>query len=153
MSFKSREAGPAFSGGNFFRASAAPGSSVRLPLSESPHGLLIGPIGTGWTKIHEADESAMDEVYLWACNYSDSNIELTISVGYASTVAGDYIEHPVTAADGFTLVFPGLPIKNKISIYAKGSAGSITVGGFAMRHNPVNPADLEAGYGAGGGGN
>lgn len=151
MSFKNSFPGPDFSGG-FLNSGASKGSSARLPLSESPDGFLIGPVGTGWTKIHQCETYALDEVYLWAANYSDSNIELTISVGFNAVRAGDYIEVPVTAADGFTLVWPGLPHKN-LALYAKGSAGTITVGGFVMRHNPLAADNPNAGYGAAGSGN
>jgi len=151
MSFKNSFPSPDFNGG-FLNSGASAGSSARLPLSTCPDGQLFGIVPTSTTAIHTCTTYALDEVYLWAANYSDSNVELSIAVGTES-VTNPAVVHPVAASDGFTLVWPGLPHKN-LTLYVKSSAGtSLMMGGFVMRHNPLSADNLNAGYGAGGTGN
>ena len=106
--------------------------SSRIFLNASSTGAPIN-IGTSTTKIHEASKYFLDEVYLWASNYSSADLNLTMSY-----VSG-FDDHtkiiiPIKSQSGLVLVLPGTPIKN-CSIYAKTSAANtLNVTGFALRY-------------------
>lgn len=151
MSLKRSFPSPDFSGG-FLNSGASKGSSARLPLSTCPDGELFGVVGITYETIHTCTTYALDEVYLWAANTSDSNIEVSIVVGVENST-NKAVVCPVAASDGWTLVWPGLPHKNT-SLQVKSSAGlALMMGGFVMRHNPLAADNPTAGYGAGGSGN
>ena len=89
----------------------------------------------------------MEEIYLWASNYTGTSTNLTLSFGNttnASFSGSHVIETGVGTQDGLSLIIPGLPCQGGTIIHAKaGVSGTINITGFAVRLGPIvnnNPA-------------
>ena len=123
------------------------GGTSRFPLSMSPFGRPLGVTDTAAT-IHMptvTQGDAMEDLYLWASNYSNSDVVLTMSVG-SSDLSDQPIKVTISAGAGFVLVYPGIPITT-FGVYAKASANSaLNLTGFVMRHNAIAPGSPASGY-------
>ena len=121
--------------------------TTRFPLSTSILGQPVG-VGSSATTIHVPSVtpgSGIEDLYLWASNYSDSSINLTMSIGSADLSNQPVVTQLSTKA-GFVLVYPGIPISSQ-TVYAKASSsGSINISGFVVRHAINEPEKPNSGY-------
>ncbi len=108
-------------------------------LSESVDGrfIHIGTTGTAGTLIHTAQAGTgtdnYDEVYLYACNISDSDVNLTIEWGDVDDPE-DLIILPVGSKVGLALITPGLILQNSLEVRAFAAVEDvINIGGFVNR--------------------
>ena len=126
---------------------ATPGKYM---LSASTYGTPIA-VSDSDTLVHDGTiaPGAMQEIYLWATNYSGGNVVLQISVVPPEGTAFDAsstIHAPLTAQNGLYLVYPGIPCINS-KIYVKGAASdTMIVTGFVIQYYPKDVNDLAAGY-------
>ena len=123
------------------------------------------PITAGGTAIHtySADTNGFEEVYLYACNYSTSNYDLTLSFGMGfdpttglpNIISTGITNLTINKATGLNLVYPGIPqrsssTENPLTLYAAtSSTGVMNVSGYVLRYYPVNPDESlvdRAGY-------
>lgn len=94
--------------------------------------ILVTASSTPGTTIHDAHASATDEVWLWACNTSASDVKLTIENG--GTTAGFLCEVTIPAESGYIPIFEGLIATNSTNIDAFAGTGSvINIAGFVNR--------------------
>ena len=128
--------------------------STKLPLLGRDGKAITLPIavGTGTgasaTVVHRATEGALDEVYIWASNYSGGDVDLTLSVGDSSFTANKTIVSTLTSQNGLVLVYPGIPHNNQTTIYAKApSATAINLFGFVVRYFAIDRQDKDYGFG------
>ena len=103
--------------------------AARFPLSASISGVPISASIGSPTLIHSfpVDTNAIEELYLYASNYSASDLNISMSV--ATSAAGaftnyNYIVTPVPAQTGLSLCYPGIPhkstdIDNPLHVYIK----------------------------------
>ena len=123
------------------------GGTSRFPLSMSPFGKPLAVTDAAST-IHMPTVSqgdAMEDLYLWASNYGNSDVVLTMSVG-SYDLSDQPIKVTIAAGAGFVLVYPGIPITS-YAVYAKASAnGALNLTGFVMRHNAIAPGSPSSGY-------
>ena len=122
--------------------------SARFPLSASISGAPISASISAPTLIHTfpIDTNAIEELYLYASNYSSSDLNLSMSV--ATSVGSaftnyNYIITPVPASTGLSLCYPGIPhkstdIDNPLNVYIKTqtSAAALNVVGYVIRYYP-----------------
>ena len=104
-------------------------------LSGSVNGrpIKIVPTATPGTLIHTAHATAKDEVWLYAANTSNADVELTLEFG-GVTSPDDLIVVLVKIELGLTLVVPGIPQSNSQVIRAfVDSANDINIVGFVNR--------------------
>ena len=101
-------------------------------------GIPVTATASSGTAIHTASSTPgdIDEVWLYAVNYSGSNTKLTIQFG--GTTAGDNdIETTITAESGLILVVPGLPVQGnatpKVIRAFAGSGTAIVLYGYVNR--------------------
>lgn len=88
--------------------------------------------GAGDT-VHTAHATALDEVWLYACNSSASDVKLTIEWG-ATSDDERLTEVTIGAEAGWVLVIPGLLLSNSKIVYAfAGTANVINVNGYVNR--------------------
>jgi hypothetical protein len=112
------------------------GQAITLPIA-----LTQSPV-----EIHHAPLGVLDEVYIWASNYSDAAANVLISIGSTSFAAGSVIEAQLTGKNGLVLVYPGIP-HNNVTILAKSSgAAAINLVGFVVRNYSINNSDSNFGY-------
>ncbi len=123
------------------------------------------PVTAGGTTIHtySADTNGFEEVYLYACNYSTSNYDLTLSFGMGfdsstglpNIISTSIINLTVNKATGLNLVYPGIPQRSSstespLTLYAATtSTGVMNLSGYVIRYYPINPDELlvdRAGY-------
>ena len=110
----------------------------KVLLSDSTNGKNISVTGTSTgasVDIHAAvaGTSAIDEVWVYACNTSAADVVLTVEYG-GTTDQDDYIETTLTADGGMTLVVPGLPLQNGLTIKAwAGSGNVVNINGYVNR--------------------
>ena len=122
----------------------------KFTLSESVYGVPV-MVGSSDTLVHDGSKSpgAMQEIYLWATNYSGGTVILQISVVPPEGTPFDSsntIHAPLVSQNGLYLVYPGIPCINS-KIYVKGASGStMIVTGFIVEHYPKDINDLSAGY-------
>ena len=122
----------------------------KFPLSTSAYGTPIAVLGTD-TLIHDGtiDPGSMQEIYLWATNFSGANVALQISVVPPEGTAFDAsntIYVPLNSQNGLYLVYPGIPCLNS-KIYAKAALPeTVLVCGFVIQNYPKDVNDLSAGY-------
>ncbi len=111
-------------------------SKVKLSDSTSGKNISVTGANTGAAvDIHDAvsGSSDFDEVWLYACNTSASDVVLTIEYG-GTTDQDDYIETTLTADGGMTLVVPGLLLNGGLTIKAwAGSANVVNINGYVNR--------------------
>jgi len=106
----------------------AAGAISKVLLSGGTNGrnVKIAATSSPGTTIHTADASAYDEVWLWACNTSSSDVLLTVQLGGTSSPDDDIVL-VIPAQSGYFLVVPGLPL-----------TGSVVVKAFAATANVIN---------------
>jgi|TARA_R110000796_G_scaffold65289_3_gene150941 hypothetical protein len=149
--------GGAFAAGAFgtkrFPLSSASSSFMPIVLTDA------GESVSKSTSLHSGSLTSMDELYLWAVNNGASDCFLTISFDDDRTEGNQASQHTVEpvitkleASGGATLIWPGIPIISlnetvPTVVYASGSASSkISVHGYIMRRNRVNPQNANQGY-------
>ena len=125
-----------------------PKGTSKIPLS-LPGGQPIA-LPTALTQtpveIHHAPLGVLDEVYIWASNYSDAAANILISIGNTTFDDGSVIEAQLTGKNGLVLVYPGIP-HNNVTILAKSSANAaINIVGFVVRNYSINNSDSNFGY-------
>lgn len=106
----------------------------KILLSGSTNGkpILITAAGSPGTLVHTgiSGTSDNDEVWLYAQNVTETDIEL--SVEWGDTV--DHIIGNILSKSGLILVVPGLLIQNSLAIRAYGdTASGIYIHGFVNR--------------------
>jgi hypothetical protein len=122
--------------------------SARFPLSVSLSGSPV-PVGTSETLIHTfpVNTNAMEELYVYAYNYSTSDYNLSMSFATNSSDAFviNNIITPVSSMAGLTLCYPGVPHKStdtssplKVYVKTKDNASAISVLGYVIRYYPVD---------------
>jgi hypothetical protein len=105
---------------------------TKIMLSESTNGVAI-PItasGSPGTLVHTAvtGTSDIDEVWMYAQNKTAAAITLSAEWGESKvTITGD-----VPAQSGLTLVAPGLPLNNSLTVRVYAASG-IFIHGFVNR--------------------
>ena len=110
----------------------------KIKLSDSTSGKNISVTGTtsgASVDIHDAVAGAtdFDEMWIYACNTSASDVILTLEYG-GTTDQDDYIETTLTADGGMPLVVPGLLLNGGLTIKAfAASANVININGYANR--------------------
>ena len=83
--------------------------------------------------VHAAHATALDEIWLYACNTSTSDVKLTIEWG-ATSDDERLTEVTIGAEAGWVLVIPGLLLSNSKIVYAfAGTANVINVNGYVNR--------------------
>ena len=111
-------------------------SKVKLSDSTSGKNISVTGANTGAAvDIHDAvsGSSDFDEMWIYACNTSASDVILTIEYG-GTTDQDDYIETTLTADGGMTLVVPGLLLNGGLTIKAwAGTANVVNINGYANR--------------------
>ncbi len=108
---------------------------TKLKLSGSTDGKLIKVTqnATAGDVIHTAHATALDEIYLYACNTSTAAILLTIEWGGVAS-PDDHVQFSIPPESGLYLVIPGLILTNSLVVRAfAASANLITIGGFVNR--------------------
>lgn len=96
-------------------------------LSGSSTGKSISVVATATagTTIHDADNTAMDEVWLWACNTSASSVDLTIEYGASAA----HIVVTLAPKQGLVPILPGTILNTDIiRAYATTTAVVYVVG-------------------------
>jgi len=108
---------------------------TKVILSGSTDGRPIKVVATATagTLIHTAHATAIDEIYLYACNTSTAAILLTIEFG-GVTSPDDLIEFNIPAESGLYCIIPGIPLTNSLVVRAfAATANLITITGFVNR--------------------
>jgi hypothetical protein len=154
---------------NFFDApraldwNQATQGSARFTLSQSPNGAPItipaGSVGNG-TLIHTfpVDTNAIEEVYLYVSNFSQTTLNLSMSFTTSSATAFDtvglsnVIIAPATAQNGPILCYPGVPHKSThetapLKLYATTSTNNaLNVFGYVLRYYPNENTNVSLEY-------
>ena len=107
----------------------------KLILSGSTDGRPIKVVqtATAGTLIHTAHATALDEIYLYACNTQTAAILLTIEWGGVSS-PDDHIQFSIPGESGLFCIAPGLLLQNGLIVRAfAASANLITISGFVNR--------------------
>ena len=93
----------------------------------------VAATASAGTTIHTAvaGTSDMDEIWLYACNTSGSDVKLTLEYG-GTTSADDLTE--ITSEAGWVLVCPGLLLQNGLIVKAfAGTTNVINLNGYVNR--------------------
>src|SRR3990167_7941053 len=103
-------------------------SYAKIKLSGSTNGrnIKVAATATLGTTIHTAHATALDEIYLWACNTDSSDRKLTIEFGGVSS-PDDLVEITIPAETGFIPVIPGLLVTGAVVVTAFAAAGNVVV--------------------------
>ncbi len=122
---------------------------AKFPLSSSisgisngnPLAVLDSSTGIGYTEVHRFSHGVVEEVYLWCSNKAGSNANLTMSFG-DNTFSGENIIIPITAQQGLSLVYPGVPHQGNSAdtqaLFLRASAASsLSVVGYVVRSYPL----------------
>tara|TARA_R110002126_G_scaffold171398_1_gene320192 strand:- start:483 stop:998 length:516 start_codon:yes stop_codon:yes gene_type:complete len=155
-----------------------PGSegAARFPLSyavsdgNQPIAVLETSAGLGFTgggsPIHtfSTDTNGMEEIYLYASNFSSSNLILTLSFGTGDVTAtpplitsSSRINVQIDKDGGLSLVYPGISHRSTsstspLTLWAcTSAASSMSVSGYVIRYYPISPDEnlvTRAGYAA-----
>ena len=95
----------------------------------------VAATASAGTTIHTAvsGTSDMDEIWLYACNTSGSDVKLTLEYG-GTTSADDLTEITITSEAGWVLVCPGLLLQNGLIVKAfAGTTNVINLNGYVNR--------------------
>ena len=93
--------------------------------------------------LHEVPDFAIDELYLWATNYSTADTTLSIYLGESS----ESLRVTVQSREGLLLVLPGLPMGGGFQLGAlAGDNSAVKVFGFAHRRYRIDPQDINSGF-------
>ena len=92
----------------------------------------VAATATAGTPIHTA-VADLDEVWLYACNTSASDVKLTIEYGGVAS-PDDLTEVTITAEAGWVLVCPGTLLQNGLVVRAfAGTTNVININGYVNR--------------------
>ena len=108
---------------------------TKVALSGASNGLnnKVAATSSAGDTVHTAHASALDEVWLYACNTSTSDVKLTVEWG-ATSDDERLTEVTIGAEAGWVLVIPGLLLSNSLVIKAfAGTTNVISVGGYVNR--------------------
>ncbi len=129
--------------------------AARFPLSASLDGAPISASIAAPTKIHTfpVNTNAIEELYLYASNYSNTDLNISMSVATSAATAFtnyNYVITPVPSRSGLSLIYPGVPhkstdIDNPLHVYIKTetSAAALNVVGYVLRYYPREKGDEE----------
>ena len=129
--------------------------AARFPLSASLDGTPISASIGSPTKIHTfpVDTNAIEELYLYASNYSKNDLNISMSLATSPATAFtnyNYIVTPVPSRTGLSLIYPGVPhkstdINNPLNVYIKTetSAAALNIVGYVLRYYPREKGDEE----------
>lgn len=124
---------------NKLRDAVSKRNEKKYVFSGSTNGMQIKVVATATpgTIIHTAragiNDADYDELWLYAVNSSAGAVKLTIEWGTATAPDGN-IEISIPAESGYTLVIPGLIIRNALVIKAfAATANVILVNGYVKR--------------------
>ena len=95
----------------------------------------VAATATAGTLIHTAiaGTSDLDEIWLYACNTSGSDVKLTIEYGGVAS-PDDLSEVTITAEAGWVLVVPGMLLQNSLVIKAFAAAANVVmINGYVNR--------------------
>jgi hypothetical protein len=95
----------------------------------------VAATATAGTLIHTAvaGTSDLDEIWLYACNTSGSDVKLTIEYGGVAS-PDDLSEVTITAEAGWVLVCPGTLLQNGLIVRAfAGTTNVININGYVNR--------------------
>lgn len=108
-------------------------TKLKLSGSTDGKGTKVAAIATPGTTIHTAHATALDEIWIYAVNSSDTNVKLTIEWGEVTAPDGN-IEGTIPAEGGLVLVIPGLILTNSLVVKAfAGTANVLIIHGFVNR--------------------
>jgi len=123
--------------------------SARIKLSESP---TTAPIYIPITPvlIHTCVDYAVDDLYLWASNFSltGNSRVLELEIGGDGTFSDDskLLRIPISKEIGLVQIYPGISHES-VSIYARADvADHLNIFGYAIRHYRINIADADLGF-------
>ena len=107
----------------------------KVKLSGASDGLnnKIAATSSAGDTVHTAHATALDEVWLYACNTSTSDVKLTVEWG-ATSDDERLTEVTIGAEAGWVLVIPGLLLTNSLVVKAfAGTPNVINVNGYVNR--------------------
>ena len=107
----------------------------KVKLSGAANGLnnKIAATSSAGDTVHTAHASALDEVWLYACNTDTSDVKLTIEWG-ATSDDERLTEVTIGAEAGWVLVIPGLLLSNSLVVKAfAGTTNVININGYVNR--------------------
>ena len=108
---------------------------TKVALSGASNGLnnKVAATSSAGDTVHTAHASALDEVWLYACNTSTSDVKLSIEWG-ATSDDERLTEVTIGAEAGWVLVIPGLLLSGGLLVKAfAGTTNVINVNGYANR--------------------
>tara|TARA_Y100001947_G_scaffold121556_1_gene105862 strand:- start:69 stop:425 length:357 start_codon:yes stop_codon:yes gene_type:complete len=97
--------------------------------------IKVAQTATAGTLIHTAvgGTSDLDEIWLYACNTSASDVKLTIEYGGVAS-PDDLTEVTIATEAGWVLVCPGMLLQNGLIVRAFDAAGNvIMINGYVNR--------------------
>lgn len=103
-------------------------TKVKLSASTNGRNIKVAATSSPGTTIHTADATALDEVYLFACNNDAADVVLTIERG-GTTSTDDLVKLTIPSKAGWIPVEPGIPL-----------TGGVVVKAFAATTNVINIA-------------
>ena len=108
-------------------------SKVQLSGGTTGKNIKVVATASAGTTIHTAHATAIDEVWLWACNSDTTDRKLTIEFG-GTTSPDDTVEMTIPAESGWILVIPGHTLTNSLVVKAfAATANVVIVNGFINR--------------------
>ena len=108
-------------------------SKVKLSGASDGLNTTIAATSSAGDTVHTAHATALDEVWLYACNTSGSDVKLTVEWG-ATSDDERLTEVTITAEAGWVLVIPGLLLTNSLVVKAfAGTPNVINVNGYVNR--------------------
>jgi len=108
-------------------------SKVLLSGSTNGKGIKVTQTATAGDTIHTAHASALDEIWLYAVNNGDGDVEVTIEWGEATAPDGNII-CLVPSKSGLQLIIPGFLLTNSLVVKAfADTANVIIIHGFVNR--------------------
>tara|TARA_Y100000758_G_scaffold216085_1_gene155371 strand:- start:84 stop:428 length:345 start_codon:yes stop_codon:yes gene_type:complete len=107
----------------------------KVKLSGASDGLnnKIAATSSAGDTVHTAHASALDEVWLYACNTSGADVKLSVEWG-ATSDDERLTELTIGAETGWVLVVPGMLLTNSLVVKAfAATANVINVNGYVNR--------------------
>ena len=98
----------------------------KLSASTDGKGIKVTQTATAGDTIHQAHATALDEIWLYAVNSSDTARKLTIEWGEATAPDGN-IEVTVPPEAGLMLIIPGLLLTNELVVKAFCAAANVVI--------------------------
>lgn len=108
-------------------------SKVKLSGSTDGRNIKVAATATAGTLLHTAHATALDEVWIFACNSDTVDRKLTIEFG-GVTSPDDTIELTIPAESGMVTVIPGFVLTNSVVVRAfAATANVIVINGYINR--------------------